>query len=348
MTFLVDQPPSMIFSLVEEIHQKYGDSISISEMCKMANVSRSGYYAWKRAAPKREKREAQDRADFSLILKAFAQEGYEKGARGLYMTMLHWKPMVIMNLKKIHRLMTKYGLKCSIRKPSPHRRAAKENKTSNYAANELERRFREFGPRMVLLTDITYLFYGEHGKQRAYLSTIKDSYTNEILAYYVSNGLEVDGVLITVQNLICDYGISLHKETILHSDQGSQSTSIKLIYLLNDVGLRRSMSRRANCWDNAPQESFFGHMKDEIDVQSCNTFKQVKEVIDRYIDYYNNRRYQWNLCKLSPKEFYDYSITRKYPLNISNPPELPPILRKPEELRVTLQEVNAVNANENQ
>ena len=82
MTFLVDQPPSMIFSLVEEIHQKYGDSISISEMCKMANVSRSGYYAWKRAAPKREKREAQDRADFSLILKAFAQEGYEKGGQG--------------------------------------------------------------------------------------------------------------------------------------------------------------------------------------------------------------------------------------------------------------------------
>ncbi|ETJ43380.1 hypothetical protein Q604_UNBC02627G0001, partial [human gut metagenome] len=55
------------------------------------------------------------------------------------------------------------------------------------------------------------------------------------------------------------------------------------------------MSRRGNCWDNAPQESFFGHMKDEIDFQSCNTLEELIDMIDDYINYYNNYRYQWNL-----------------------------------------------------
>ncbi|MGL5054684.1 MAG: IS3 family transposase, partial [Fusobacteriaceae bacterium] len=67
--------------------------------------------------------------------------------------------------------------------------------------------------------------------------------------------------------------------------------------------INQSMSRRGNCWDNAPQESFFGHMKDEIIFHSCNTLSEVKAVIDDYIDYYNNDRCQWNLKKLTPVEY---------------------------------------------
>ena len=59
--------------------------------------------------------------------------------------------------------------------------------------------------------------------------------------------------------------------------------------------LGQSMSRRGNCWDNAPQESFFGHMKDEIDYKSCETIEELKILIDDYMDYYNNERCQWNL-----------------------------------------------------
>ena len=81
------------------------------------------------------------------------------------------------------------------------------------------------------------------------------------------------------------------------------------------------MSRKATCWDNAPQESFFGHMKDEINVKTCATFEQVKEIIDDEIDYYNNDRYQWPLAKLSPNEFYQYAITGVYPLSIQPPKE---------------------------
>lgn len=74
------------------------------------------------------------------------------------------------------------------------------------------------------------------------------------------------------------------------------------------------MSRRANCWDNAPQESFFGHMKDEINLYGCKRFREVKAVIDDWIDYYNNERYQWQLAKLSPNEYYEYVTTGVHPL----------------------------------
>lgn len=76
------------------------------------------------------------------------------------------------------------------------------------------------------------------------------------------------------------------------------------------------MSRKGNCWDNAFQESFFGHMKDEIDLSTCKTFEDVKEIIDDWIDYDNNDRYQWDLAKLSPTEYYRYITTGEYPIKI--------------------------------
>ena len=79
--------------------------------------------------------------------------------------------------------------------------------------------------------------------------------------------------------------------------------NISFIRLINDKNLRQSMSRKGNCWDNAPQESFFGHMKDEINVSKCKKFNEVKAIIDDWLDYYNNERYQWHLDKLSPNEY---------------------------------------------
>ena len=96
------------------------------------------------------------------------------------------------------------------------------------------------------------------------------------------------------------------------------------------------MSRRGNCWDNAPQESFFGHMKDEISskIVACTKFIEVKAVIDDYMDYYyNNERYVWELCKLSPNEYYEFVTTGIYPLPIDNPPKPPVIQKKADELR---------------
>lgn len=282
-------------------------------LCEIANVSRSGYYNWVASEENRNLKEEQDRKDFEIILIAYNYKGYNKGARGIYMRLLHMNPPIIMNVKKIRRLMKKYNLFCPIRQANPYRRMAKALKTNNVADNLLNREFKMHGPRTVLLTDITYLPYNG---TRCYLSTILDAYTKEILSYVLSESLEVDFVLETVNQLIDNHGISLTTETLVHSDQGCHYTSYSFIQMLKDKKLRQSMSRKGNCWDNAPQESFFGHMKDEIDIRKCKTFDEVKAIIDGWIYYYNYERYQWDLAKLSPCEYYKYITTGIYPLKV--------------------------------
>lgn len=273
------------------------NAISVSKLREIACASRSGYYDWISNAEKRRQREEQDEADFELVLSAYKHRGYDKGARGIYMRLLHQNPPVIMNIKKIRRLMKKYQLKCPIRKANPYRRMA----------------------RAVLLTDITYLINTKG--IRCYLSTIIDAYTKQLLSWVLSDLLEEDFVLETVNQLIENHGISLNAETLINSDQGAHYRSVKFIQLLKDSELRQSMSRKADCWDNAPQESFFGHMKDEIDISGCETVEEVRSILNDWTDYYNNDRYQWSLAKLSPNEFYKYVTTGEYPLLIAPPTE---------------------------
>ena len=91
---------------------------------------------------------------------------------------------------------------------------------------------------------------------------------------------------------------------------------LSLIQLLKDNELRQSMSRRANCWDNAPQESFFGHMKDELDLSECHGYEEILNAVRDWTEYYNTERYQWDLARLSPVEYYQYLTTGIYPLII--------------------------------
>lgn len=301
------------FKIIEDLLLRDDNLLNISWLCEIAQVSRSGYYNWVNNEEKRNIRDLQDKEDFDLLLKAYQHRGYDKGARSIHMRLLH--DGVRMNIKKIRRLMKKYGLVCQIRKANSYRRMAKAMKMNNVAPNIVNRDFIQ-EPRLIILTDITYLFHGKDRK-KAYLSVMKDAFTNEILSYVLSSSLEVDFVLLTVEQLFEKHGKTIKtNETIAHSDQGIHYTSILFQKLLKDKGLRQSMSRRGNCWDNAPQESFFGHMKDEIDVTLCNTFEELKTVIDDYMDYYNNERYQWDLSKLSPSEYYQYWTTGIYPINI--------------------------------
>ena len=138
----------------------------------------------------------------------------------------------------------------------------------------------------------------------------------------------------TVNILVRDHGVSLSQETILHSDQGCHYTSYRFIEILHNKNLRQSMSKKGNCWDNAPQESFFGHMKDHIrdKFRGATEFSQVKASVDNYIDYYNNDRYQWHLAKLSPNEYYQFCTTGEYLIKTPAPPTVPAIRKKLEEL----------------
>lgn len=285
--------------------------MNIQWLCEIAQVSRSGYYAWKENAEKRKEQERKDQAAFEWILIAYQKRGYKKGSRGIHMTLLQLG--ILMNRKKIQRLMRKFNLLCHIRKANPYRRMAKAKKESSTKPNLLDREFKAHGPKSVLLTDITYLLYGR-GK-KAYLSTIKDAYTNQILSYVLSDSLEVDFVLETIEKLFKAHSIPKSQKALIHSDQGIHYTSIKFQSLVDDYHLRQSMSRRGNCWDNAPQESFFGHMKDELpQLGAIDSFDQLLLVIDDYMDYYNNERYQWGLAKLSPNQYADFVRTGDYPL----------------------------------
>ena len=126
--------------------------------------------------------------------------------------------------------------------------------------------------------------------------------------------MEEDFVLETINILLKKHKEELKTNSLIHSDQGIHYKVICFQDLLKNNSLRQSMSRKANCWDNAPQESFHGHMKDEIDLKNCKTFEDVKQVINEYINYYNNERPQWSLAKLTPAEYYKYSINGNYPL----------------------------------
>ena len=303
--------PGSKFQIIQEVLSQEGNLLTVSDLCRTAGVSRSGYYNWLHSADARKKKEAADLEDFQLILDAYRFRGYDKGARGVQMRLLHLTPPVVMNIKKIRRLMNKYGLFCPVRKANPYRRMAKALRTNLVADNLVNREFEDHGPRKVLLTDITYIPYNG---RFCCLSTILDAFTKQILSYVLSESLELDFVLKSVEQLVERHGISLSTETLIHSDQGCHYTSYRFIQIVKDAELRQSMSRRGNCWDNAPQESSFGHTKDEIDISGCERFQQVKDIIDDWMDYYNNDRYQWQLAKLSPNEYYSYITTGIYPL----------------------------------
>ena len=114
--------------------------------------------------------------------------------------------------------MHKYNLSCHVRKQNPYLQMMRAMKTNSIADNLVNREFREHGPRAILLTDITYFIY---------LSVILDAFTKEVLSYVLSESLEIDFVLQTINLLIQKHGFLLGSSTIIHSDQGTHYTSVK-------------------------------------------------------------------------------------------------------------------------
>lgn len=272
----------------------------VSYLCSVMGVSRSGYYNYfdEQSIQTRVNQDEADEVVKEIILKAYHFRGRKKGARQIKMTLQN-QYGITYNLKRIRRIMKKFEIICPIRKANPYLRMTKATKEHRTCKNELKRNFKQGVVGKVLLTDITYLTY-RNGK-RAYLSTIKDAETNEILAYEVSDSLSLDIALNTLKKLR-KYK-HLAKDAFIHSDQGFHYTSPIYQTLVKKMDLGQSMSRRGNCWDNAPQESFFGHFKDETDIKKCETLEEVKREVKSYMTYYNHHRGQWNLKKLPPVKY---------------------------------------------
>lgn len=279
----------------------------ISYMCNISGVSRSGYYKYfsSTAVKKRNANEVRDLESKENILKAYNFKNRKKGAKQIKMT-LENQFGINYNLKRIRRIMKKYNIICPHRKANPYRRMMKATKEHTVLPNLLNRHFKQNIPGKVLLTDISYLFF-KNG-QKAYLSTILDASTNEVLSYNISKSLKIDIVTTTIDKLIKNNKEILREDSFIHSDQGAHYTSPIFQKIVKKNGLGQSMSRRGNCWDNAPQESFFGHLKDEVNIKSCETFDELALEIDNYIEYYNNFRYQWNLKKMTPVQYRNHLL----------------------------------------
>lgn len=113
----------------------------------------------------------------------------------------------------------------------------------------------------------------------------------------------MDIVYKTLKKLKQAVGDHFHPEAILHSDQGFHYTHPQFQSKVKELGLIQSMSRKGNCWDNAPMESFFGHFKDLAEYKSLDNLGDVRKEVDRVIEEYNQHRYQWGLNKMTPGQY---------------------------------------------
>ena len=272
------------YEIIELLNTQY----SLKILCKIANVSVSGFYSWKNRAVNNNNTEIEN-----LISKIFFEHKGRIGIRRIKME-LERKYNQIVNKKKIQRIKQKLGLKTQIRRKRNNYQGYLRSQKWCIAENILNRQFRQNSANRAYSTDVTYLITKN---SRYYLSVIKDLCTKEIVAYNVSDKHDLALILGTLEQM------PKQNNAIMHSDRGGLYTSFQYIQKLKKLNLIRSMSRSGNCLDNAPIESFFGHLKDEIEYKECKTLDEIRAKIDEYMYYYNNNRYQWGLNKMTPLEY---------------------------------------------
>lgn len=264
-------------------------------MCELAHVSISGYYKWLKTCNRPDK----DYKEYLLIKEIFDSKKQKAGWRTIQMELV-----VQMNHKKIQRIMKKYGLFCKIRKVNPYKMIAKKTAEHRVCNNILNREFDIKTPYHFFSTDITYIFYNY---TLAYLSVIKDIATGEVVGWKVSKRLEMNIVIDTLTNMTNTVTLNL-KDVLIHSDQGFHYTNPEYICKVKELCMVQSMSRKGNCIDNCPIESFFGHFKDEVDYKQCKSFEELCLLINQYMKYYNYERKQWTRKKMTPVDYRNHLL----------------------------------------
>lgn len=204
-----------------------------------------------------------------------------------------------MNHKKIQRIMRKYDLIAKVRRRNPYRAIIKKRMEHSIFPNRLQRDFYQIIPFKVFCTDITYIPFQS---RFIYLSVIKDIASGEVVSWNASLYLDMTLVVETVKKLpVCT-------NAMIHSDQGFHYTNPSYIETVKELGMIQSMSGKGNCIDNAPIESFFGHMKDELDYKSCRSLEEMYLKIEEYMAYYNCRRKQWTKNRMTPLEYRNHLL----------------------------------------
>lgn len=273
---------------------------SIKMVCEIAKISRSGYYRFLNADT-----DDKDLKDCLLIRDLFDRSKAKAGWRTIQMKLLDRG--IKMNHKKIRRIKKKYGLITKIRKINPYRAIMKKTAEHRTFENILDRSFKQKEPFKVFSTDITYLPYNG---RIAYLSAIKDLASKEAVAWNLSSHLQMDIVLDTLKKMKENRTISFNG-ALIHSDQGFHYTNPLYIDSVKKMGMVQSMSRKGNCIDNAPIESFFGHFKDDVEYKECKTFEELRIMVDEYMEEYNNERHQWNIQKMTPVQYRNHLLLNR-------------------------------------
>ena len=198
-----------------------------------------------------------------------------------------------LNHKTVQRLMKELGLVCRVRMKKYR---SYKGELGKIADNELNREFRAEKPNQKWVTDITqFRLFG----QKFYFSPILDLYSGDIVTYTISDRPNLEMVTKMLEQAF----LNLPDNTglMLHSDQGWHYQHKQYRRMLAEKGIKQSMSRKGNCYDNSVMENFFGHLKSELlylqEFESVDHFKQ--ELIE-YIDYYNNKRIKARLKGLPP------------------------------------------------
>lgn len=297
--------PAEKFEAINAVVRKFRLKNLVGALCQTAEVSRSGYYAWLKKVEQHAIREEQDYEDYLLLKSIYDAHRGKVGYRTFYMilTELLETPM---NHKKILRLMRKFNLFAKIRRANPYKQIAKATQEHAVCPNLLDRKFKLDEPGKVFVTDITYL--PNRSGQMAYLSAVKDVATREIVAYEVTTTLTMEIVYRTLRKLKEALDDNVHPEAMIHSDQGFHYTHPEYQRRVKKMKLTQSMSRRGNCLDNAPIESFFGHFKDDVDFKQATSLEELKALVDEYMEYYNGTRKQWNLKKMTPAQYRSHLI----------------------------------------
>jgi putative transposase len=263
----------------------------VNAMCAFFGVSRAAYYAWE----KKLSQGGQEDERMRRVLDAYRASHKTYGYRRITFE-LQQKQGLSINHKAVLRLMNQLGIRSVARRPNVYRKYAQSGVQHKYP-NHLARNFTATQPNQKWVTDITYILT-KHGW--CYLSVIKDLHDGFIVSHVFQRNNTLELVLKTVR-------LAVEKEKVtdglvLHSDQGSQYTSPAYGLLTKEYNITASMSRRGNCWDNAPMENFFGHLKEEfLRHFEPDSFEETEQLIHEYIHFYNYERIQLK-TRLTPFE----------------------------------------------
>lgn len=258
------------YRVIERFRGKY----SVESMCRLFEVSRSGYYAWRN----RQDKEAKDQWLVDLIIDCQKRCKQTYGCRRVRRWLLrqHGKRV---NLKAILRIMRKLDLLAQIRRRKPY---THYQQSVHKYPNLLQRAFEQTMPNRFWVTDITYI---STAKGMVYMCAVVDLCGKMVLSYRIGNDMTSSLVTDTIRD-------AMQKEKVadglaLHSDQGSQYTSQAYFDLSKEYHFQPSMSSPGCPYDNAAMENFFGTLKTEcLYRQKFNSRTDVEQAVAEYVQFY--------------------------------------------------------------